>query len=106
MSNALINQSNRGMLNSVRTSLRVWEQQRKALRQPGDPEDPKVYFVNVSFNGIADAAERERFHRVPTRFNLGREQADFVVAKAGELLRRSPDFLQLIQDLQSPPAAP
>lgn len=103
LSNALINQSNREMLNAVRTSLSLWQQQRQTLRQPGDPEDPKVYFVNVSFENIADPAERARFNRIPTRLNIGKEQADMVIAKAGELLRRSPDFRQLLQDVQ--PAA-
>lgn len=106
VSNALVNQSNRSMLGVVRTSLRLWQQQRQTLHQPGDPEDPKVYFVNVSFEDIADPAERARFNRIPTRLNIGREQADLVVAKSGELLRHSPDFQKLVQDLQAPAASP
>jgi len=55
--------------------------------------------VNVSFDELADAAERNYLLNLPTRLSLPDADIDRLRAAAGELLRASPKFQQLVREL-------
>jgi NTE family protein len=58
-----------------------------------------LYSVDVSFDEIGDAKERDYFMNLPTSFVLPPEAVDRLRDVAGRLLRQSPDFQSLLRDL-------
>ena len=58
-----------------------------------------AYFVEVSFERLADPAERSYLRKVPTSFTLKPEQVDRLRQAAGRILRESPAFARLVGDL-------
>jgi NTE family protein len=69
-------------------------------RWAGAEAGRSAYFVEVGFDRLADPAERLYFRRVPTSFKLEAEQVDRLREVAGRLLRESPDFVRLLEDLE------
>ena len=61
-----------------------------------------VFTIDVSFDALADPAERAYFMNLPTTFALPPETIDHLRAVAGRLLRESPDYQQLLQDFRRP----
>jgi NTE family protein len=59
-----------------------------------------AHLVEVSFEGVADPAERKYFRSLPTSFKLDPEQVDRLREIGGRLLRESPDFARLGADLR------
>ena len=59
----------------------------------------KLYAIDLSFDAIADAAERDYFMGLPTSFALPPEAIDRLRAVAGKLLRDSPAYRELLRDL-------
>jgi NTE family protein len=93
-----MNRANRETVALVESSLALWQAQRAG--RPGEGRDePAVYFIGVDFHCIADPAEKAWFGSLPTNFKLPPETVDRVVAAGGRLLRESPAFQKLIQDL-------
>ncbi|HTO48707.1 MAG TPA: patatin-like phospholipase family protein [Burkholderiales bacterium] len=70
---------------------------------------PPIAFtvVNVSFDGLADAAERRYLLNLPTTLSLPSPDIDRLRDAAGRLLRDSPAFRQLVRELgtDAPPGA-
>jgi NTE family protein len=58
-----------------------------------------AYLVEVSFDAIGDPVERRYFHELPTSFKLEDEQVDRLREIAGRLLRESPEYGRLIDEL-------
>jgi len=59
----------------------------------------KFYIIEVNFENIADPKEREEFLSLPTSFKLEPAVVDRLIQKGGDLLRRSPEFNELLKDL-------
>jgi len=55
--------------------------------------------IEVSFDAIADEAERRRFRNLPTTFDLPADTVDALVGIGAVLLRQSPYFASLVQAL-------
>lgn len=71
----------------------------------------KIYVVNISFDGVPDAAEREYLNQLPTSFTLPDEAVDRLRSAASAALLNSSDFQQLLHDanariVEIPSAAP
>ncbi len=66
------------------------------------PPIPNVYFINLRTDTIADAALRLRVAAIPESFNLSREDSDLLIDVGRQLLRTSPEYLRLMQDLEAP----
>ena len=62
----------------------------------------EVFTIDVSFETLADPAERDYFMNLPTTFALPPETIDRLRAVAGRLLRESPDYQQLLKDFRRP----
>jgi NTE family protein len=67
------------------------------LSKPG--KKVNFYFVKVGFNQVKDKADREYFNGIATNFDLSDEEVDKITAMAGQLLRESPEFQALMQEL-------
>jgi len=59
----------------------------------------EFYPIQVSFENIADDTERSRFMNLPTSFVLPPEDVDGLRSVAGKLLRQSPLYQRLVQEL-------
>ncbi len=83
-----------------------WRLRREAARA-GRPGLPPLEFVlvNVSFDALADAAEREYLLGLPTTLTLSPEAVDRLRAAAAKLLRESAAFRGLVGSL-GPDVAP
>ncbi len=83
-------------IEQVRDKLDAWQ----ASAPAGGP-DRRAYLALVTFDNLKDPAERDYFRRVPTRLQLPKEQVDKLREVAGRLLRESPAYQRLIEDLKS-----
>jgi len=59
-----------------------------------------THMINVSFEELRDKKERRYFNGVPTNFNLSDEVVDRLREVGRRLLRDSPDFQRLVQELR------
>ena len=91
-----INHNSRESLILFRQTVKAW--QRELKDHLG--RDIAFYLVEVSLRDIADAAERERFMRIPTTLNLPREDVDSLRQLGRRLLRESPEMKRLRQDMR------
>jgi len=57
----------------------------------GTPDD-SGHVVEVAFENLANAEEREYFNEVPTSLSLHDDTVDRLIEVGGRLLRESPDF--------------
>ena len=55
--------------------------------------------IEVSFDAVADPALREYLQNLPTSFALSAEAVDRLRATAAQLLRESPAFRKLVEEL-------
>ena len=84
--------------------LALWQAQR-AARQGRASDEPKIYFINVDFHDSQDPADRAFFDAIPTRFSLPPDAADRLIQGGERLLRESPAYQSLLQDLAADQAA-
>ncbi|MGC3996427.1 MAG: patatin-like phospholipase family protein [Anaeromyxobacter sp.] len=75
----------------VRDGLARWK-----AHAPGERE---TYLVNVTFDALKDPAEREAFNQMPTSLALEQDQVDRLRDVSARLMRASPSFQRLLQDL-------
>ena len=77
-----------------------------ALRVP----QAEIYAIDVSFPRLKDKAERDYLNQQPTSFVLPPEAVDRLRAAAGTIMKSSPEFQRLLNDMDAkivaePPAA-
>ena len=75
------------------------------LRQWGaelstDDHTVTAHMVNVSFDNLEDESERRYFKRIPTSFKLSDRQVDRLREAGRRLLRESPDFQRLLEEMR------
>ena len=63
-----------------------------------------LYRITVSFDQIKDEAERTRFFKIRTSFDLPDDEVNALRRKGAELLRQSPCFQALVAPPASRPA--
>jgi NTE family protein len=83
----------------AREQLERW----KAAGPASGPERREAYLAQVTFDALADPAERDEFRKVKTSLALPREQVDRLRQVAGKLLRGAPAFQRLLADLRAGP---
>jgi NTE family protein len=98
ISNSSINRTNKETVALVEGSLALWEAQRAAQRAGAD-DQPKVYLIHVDYHTSADPAERFFFDSIPTSLQLPAETIDRLIQGGERLLRESPVYRGLLQDL-------
>ena len=88
---------NAATIDQVRNNLENW------ATQLSTPEhEVKSYFVEVSFDQVADPQLKYFLNKVPTAFNLTAEQVDTLIKSAKEMLQADPEYRQLLTDLGKP----
>ena len=87
----------------LRASFDLWRDELRGRRPiPHRPDiDPaaQFYFIDISLRSIADENERNTFNSIPTALTLDHQTVDRLRAIARKLLLNSPDFKQLVKDL-------
>jgi len=84
---------------SVQDCRQVLAERCPAAARPPALKAMKFYIIEVNFENIADPKEREEFLSLPTSFRLEPAVVDRLIQKGGDLLRRSPEFNELLKDL-------
>ena len=84
---------------AIRASGAVVDPADPALRAVERGPDTRIYVVDVSFDRLQDAAERDYLNQLPTSFVLGAEAVDRLRAAARTVLAGSDEFRQLLHDL-------
>jgi NTE family protein len=79
----------------LRDSVVQWEAQ---LAKAGQTLHP--YVVEIAFDNLADAEEREYFNGIKTSFDLDDTTVDRLIDVGGRLLRESPDFKQFMAAME------
>jgi len=88
---------NAATIDQVRNNLQNW------ATQLSTPEhEVKSYFIEVSFDQVADPQLKYFLNKVPTAFNLTEEQVNTLIKSAKELLQADAEYQQLLTDLASP----
>ena len=88
----------------LRSSFELWRDELRGRRpiphRPDVDSAPRFYFIDVSLRSIADESERNTFNGIPTALTLDHQTVDRLRAVARKLLLNSPDFKQLVKDLE------
>jgi NTE family protein len=95
VTNIQLHRYNVATLQQTQQSLARWAGQ---LSTPGRPVTP--YFIQLSFEGVADGPLRRFLNEIPTSFSLSPGQVDQLIATGRELLRNNADFQRLVASLQ------
>ncbi len=86
-----------------RRRLNEWAEVIKTKRCQDMPsswcDDLKVHLVALSFDSLKDESERKFFTTLPTRLDLPEETVDQVRRVAEKLLKQSPEFQKIMQEL-------
>ncbi|MEH6582342.1 MAG: patatin-like phospholipase family protein [Halioglobus sp.] len=93
----------RAAVMSLRRELRLANARLAGLtEEEAEASVPKIeiHLVEVSFDRVSDPQKRSDLQNLPTSFVLPAEDVDQLREVAGELLRQSPDYQTLLQELQ------
>lgn len=71
----------------------------EALARANGEADTSFYLAEVTFEALADPVERKRYTDIPTSFALPAQDVDALRQLAGRLLRESPGYRRLLDDL-------
>ncbi|HLA36307.1 MAG TPA: patatin-like phospholipase family protein [Rhodocyclaceae bacterium] len=71
----------------------------ESLKELVDAPDIDIYAIDVSFAALKDKAEVEYLNDLPTSFVLPDEAVDRLRRAAGVIIRESPEFRRLLQDV-------
>lgn len=84
-----------------------WRHGRRSCTPPKEDSafapDAEIYFIDVNFTAIEDAAEQEYLMKIPTTLYLTDEQIDRLLLAASRLIRNDPEFKRLMTDLGGSP---
>jgi NTE family protein len=108
-SSIAINRYNRETMAVLQESFSRWAYQIRSGRcppdqiskEPGSCGDIEFYLVVVSFDNLADKAERNWLAKLPTSFLLSGEGVDRLRAGARKILTESDEFKKLLRDLDA-----
>jgi NTE family protein len=101
-----INRYSADTLLLIRFAVEMWRKNLLALPEGVETvlaRDAEIYFINMSFSQVEDAAEQQYLMKIPTTLYLTDEQIDRLFAAASRLIRSDPEFQRLMSDLQRNP---
>jgi len=92
---------NKETIKLFKESINQWQEQISVARcgRRFCPDNVEFYFVNVSLADVADETQRKFLQEIPTTFSLDEKEADGLIDAAADLLRQSPEFNALINEI-------
>ena len=92
MSADQIGRYNYDTLDVVRYAFENW------TRQISTPQQPVTFdFVEVSFNAVRDAEQRQALNDIGTNFDLSDDEVDLLIKASGQVLRGSSEFQNFLR---------
>jgi NTE family protein len=88
------------VIEDFRGALESWKKSEREKQAPAEIP-PDYYLVHVGFDAVRDKDERSFFLSLLTTFNLPDATVDRLTAAAGQILRDSPEYKRLLEDLKS-----
>lgn len=95
---ASLNLLNSKTIQQANKNFQAWADAINSRRAPRAAK-VQVHFVSLTFDGIADPAEREKFNAIPTNLALTSDQVTDVTALAPRLLNQSLEFNKFLLTL-------
>ena len=97
MTDMQLHRYNAATIDQVRNDLENW------ATQISTPEhEVKSYFIEVSFQQVADLQLKYFLNKIPTSFKLSQEQVETLIKSAKKLLHADPEYQHLLKDLAMP----
>jgi NTE family protein len=97
-----INRYSMDTLQIMNQAVRQWRTQLRQ-RPEGIPSvftpDADIYFINASLNEMSNSEEEARLMNIATNLQLTDDEVDRLLRAGSQLLRESPEFQRLMQDL-------
>lgn len=97
MTNIQLHRYNAATVDEVRDNLEAW-----AVQMSTPEHKIKPYFIEVGFDDVPEPQLKLFLNKIPTSFNLTKEQVDALTKSARDLLKADPEFKQLVRDLGAP----
>jgi len=88
-------------LDLAKFTLDRWQRD-SAARLGSSGVKPEYYLIPIDFTQLSDGSVIDFFENLPTNFYLPPSTVDRVVAAGEKLLRDSPDYQRLLNDLRTP----
>jgi len=97
MTDVQLHRYNAATIDEVRGNLDAW-----ATHMSTPEHEIKPYFIEVSFQQVAQPQLKLFLNKIPTSFSLTEEQVETLIKSARELLRADPEYQQLLSDITQP----
>lgn len=94
MSDLQLRRYNATTLNLIKSSLARWTNELSTETEP-----VKSWFVDLDFNDVASASERQKLNDIPTTMTLDDEQIDRLIRVGQELLENDETFQEVLEDM-------
>jgi len=88
-------------IKQLQAALEAWKKAELAAHADSSIS-PDYYLIPVGFDAITDETERSFFMNLLTTFNLPDSTVDRLIAAGSEILRDSPEYKRLLDDLKTP----
>lgn len=94
MSDLQLRRYNATTLNLIKSSLTRWTEELSS-----DDHPVKSWFIDLDFNDVEAAEEREKLNAIPTTMTLNDDQIDRLIRVGQELLTSDENFQRVLQDM-------
>ena len=94
MSDDMLYRSNTSTEELLHVKLQQWA---KSISTPEHVVKP--HFIRIKADAIQNEKDRQLFDKIPTNFSLNKKQVDLLVNTGRTLLQSSPDYQQLVTEL-------
>ncbi|GAB3017969.1 patatin-like phospholipase family protein [Bowmanella dokdonensis] len=87
-------------LSALRLAVREFDREAEPRARCNTVYCADIYLTHVSFNHVADEAQRYYLKNLPTNFNLPARDVDLLIRTGRQLLNQSESFRKLLTDLK------
>ena len=94
MTDIQLHRYNAATVDEVRDNLEDW-----SVQMSTPEHEIKPYFIEVGFDDVPEPQLKLFLNKIPTSFDLTKEQVDALRKSARDLLRADPEFQQLMKDI-------
>jgi NTE family protein len=97
MTDAQLHRYNAATIDFVRGKLSAWAAELSTAEHTVEP-----YFIEMSFEDVAQPQLKLFLNKIPTSFSLEKEQVDALISSSRSLLSDNPEYQRLLKDLANP----
>lgn len=97
MTDVQLHRYNAATIDEIKENLGTW-----AAHMSTPDHEIEPYFIEVSFEQVAQPQLKLFLNKIPTSFSLTEEQVETLITSARELLRADPEYQKLLKDITQP----